>query len=194
MATDGSVQLKLFTLISPQSLINLRSSDKRSSCGHRLQPVSSSFTSIVLFITLLSVCFVGPVLVTADTPKPVSLPLVTLTVSSGNKTSAFQCPEKFGYYDDVTDCAKYFVCVFGEALHETCTGGLHFSAELQTCDWPRNVKCGQPKGKVILSLTTNYNCNYYWDLLHDCYSQLLCLHSMHLAPLSVRSLFSLIGN
>ncbi|KAI1289808.1 hypothetical protein HDE_08505 [Halotydeus destructor] len=68
---------------------------------------------------------------------------ITLTVSSGNKTSAFVCPEQFGYYDDMTDCSKYFVCVFGEALHETCTGGLHFSPELQTCDWPRNVKCAE---------------------------------------------------
>lgn len=68
-------------------------------------------------------------------------PKVTVTVSSGNKSSAFECPEQFGYFDDLSDCSKYFVCVFGEALHETCTGGLYFSAELQTCDWPRNVIC-----------------------------------------------------
>lgn len=68
-------------------------------------------------------------------------PKVTVTVSSGNKSSAFECPEQFGYFDDLSDCSKYFVCVFGEALHESCTGGLYFSAELQTCDWPRNVIC-----------------------------------------------------
>jgi len=55
----------------------------------------------------------------------------------------FKCPDKFGYFADSSDCAKYFVCVFGEALHESCTGGLYFSAELQTCDWPRNVLCLQ---------------------------------------------------
>ena len=55
--------------------------------------------------------------------------------------SYFKCPEKFGYYPDPNDCTQYFVCVFGEPLHETCTGGLYFSAELQTCDWPRNVLC-----------------------------------------------------
>lgn len=70
-----------------------------------------------------------------------SSPKVTLTVSSGNKTNLFNCPEQFGYFDDLSDCSKYFVCVFGEALHETCTGGLYFSSELQTCDWPRNVHC-----------------------------------------------------
>ena len=53
----------------------------------------------------------------------------------------FKCPEKFGYYPDQKDCSKYYVCVFGDALHESCTGGLYFSAELQTCDWPRNVEC-----------------------------------------------------
>lgn len=73
--------------------------------------------------------------------KPQDDVTVNVQVSSGNKTSSFVCPEQFGYYDDMSDCAKYFVCVFGEALHETCTGGLHFSLELQTCDWPRNVKC-----------------------------------------------------
>ena len=53
----------------------------------------------------------------------------------------FKCPEQFGYYADNNNCSKYFVCVFGEALHESCTGGLRFSSELQTCDWPRNVVC-----------------------------------------------------
>lgn len=56
-------------------------------------------------------------------------------------TQSFHCPEQFGYFADSTDCTRYFVCVFGEALHETCTGGLYFSSELQTCDWPQNVIC-----------------------------------------------------
>lgn len=33
------------------------------------------------------------------------------------------------------------MCVFGGALLESCTGGLMYSHELQTCDWPRNVGC-----------------------------------------------------
>ena len=53
----------------------------------------------------------------------------------------FRCPEQFGYYADEYNCSKYFVCVFGEALHESCTGGLYFSSELSTCDWKRNVVC-----------------------------------------------------
>jgi len=62
-----------------------------------------------------------------------------LLPTSANR-STFRCPEKFGYFADEKDCTKYFVCVFGEPLHESCTGGLYFSAELQTCDWPRNVQ------------------------------------------------------
>lgn len=53
----------------------------------------------------------------------------------------FDCPEEFGYYPHPTDCSQYYVCVFGGALLESCTGGLMYSHELQTCDWPRNVGC-----------------------------------------------------
>lgn len=62
-------------------------------------------------------------------------------IPANQSTQSFQCPEQFGYFADSDDCARYFVCVFGEALHETCTGGLYFSSELQTCDWPSNVLC-----------------------------------------------------
>ncbi|XP_068151766.1 LOW QUALITY PROTEIN: mucin-2 [Drosophila tropicalis] len=60
------------------------------------------------------------------------------TSSSG---ISFDCPEEFGYYPHPTDCTQYYVCVFGGALLESCTGGLMYSHELQTCDWPRNVGC-----------------------------------------------------
>nr|XP_027205630.1 anaphase-promoting complex subunit cdh1-like [Dermatophagoides pteronyssinus] len=68
----------------------------------------------------------------SQSSPPQSLPLTSIN---------FRCPEQFGYYADEYNCSKYFVCVFGEALHESCTGGLRFSSELQTCDWPRNVIC-----------------------------------------------------
>ncbi|KAI5754158.1 hypothetical protein M8J77_006275 [Diaphorina citri] len=53
----------------------------------------------------------------------------------------FSCPEEFGYYPHPNDCTQYYVCVFGGAVLESCTGGLMYSHELQTCDWPRNVGC-----------------------------------------------------
>lgn len=64
--------------------------------------------------------------------------------------SHFECPEEFGYYQHPHDCSKYYVCVFGGPLQESCTGGLMYSHELQTCDWPRNVVChaGKRNGDV----------------------------------------------
>lgn len=56
-------------------------------------------------------------------------------------SDTFECPEEFGYYPHPNDCSQYYVCVFGGALLESCTGGLMYSHELQTCDWPRNVGC-----------------------------------------------------
>lgn len=70
-----------------------------------------------------------------QTPAPES------SVSSSATPADFDCPEEFGYYPHPTDCTQYYVCVFGGALLESCTGGLMYSNELQTCDWPRNVGC-----------------------------------------------------
>lgn len=61
--------------------------------------------------------------------------------SSSSSSSEFSCPEEFGYFPHPSDCSLYYVCVFGGALLESCTGGLMYSHELQTCDWPRNVGC-----------------------------------------------------
>ncbi|XP_013789737.1 uncharacterized protein LOC106473600 [Limulus polyphemus] len=61
---------------------------------------------------------------------------------TGTPDPSFSCGDQFGYYPDPADCSKYYICVFGDALHETCTGGLYFSTRLQTCDWPINTQCG----------------------------------------------------
>ncbi|XP_049833071.1 uncharacterized protein LOC126274364 isoform X8 [Schistocerca gregaria] len=69
--------------------------------------------------------------------------------SASNAAADFDCPEEFGYYPHPTDCTQYYVCVFGGALVESCTGGLMYSHELQTCDWPRNVGCGAGEGATV---------------------------------------------
>ncbi|XP_076325918.1 uncharacterized protein LOC143233508 [Tachypleus tridentatus] len=61
---------------------------------------------------------------------------------TGTPDPSFSCSDQFGSYPDPTDCTKYYVCVFGDALHETCIGGLYFNTRLQTCDWPINTNCG----------------------------------------------------
>lgn len=43
-----------------------------------------------------------------------------------NQAVEFDCPEEFGYYPHPSDCTQYYVCVFGGALLESCTGGLMY--------------------------------------------------------------------
>lgn len=58
---------------------------------------------------------------------------VTVPCLSQRKTSEripgqveFSCPEEFGYYPHPNDCTQYYVCVFGGAVLESCTGGLMY--------------------------------------------------------------------
>lgn len=74
-------------------------------------------------------------------PSTIARSLGVNPKASATSADAFECPEEFGYYPHPHDCSQYYVCVFGGALLESCTGGLMYSHELQTCDWPRNVGC-----------------------------------------------------
>lgn len=77
----------------------------------------------------------------AEGQRKVARPLPTVSETKERERANFDCPEEFGYYPHPNDCTQYYVCVFGGALLESCTGGLMYSHELQTCDWPRNVGC-----------------------------------------------------
>ena len=46
--------------------------------------------------------------------------------AGGQQAVEFDCPEEFGYYPHPSDCTQYYVCVFGGALLESCTGGLMY--------------------------------------------------------------------
>ncbi|XP_069702425.1 nuclear pore complex protein DDB_G0274915-like isoform X3 [Periplaneta americana] len=76
---------------------------------------------------------------------------VSTSGAAGQQAVEFDCPEEFGYYPHPNDCTQYYVCVFGGALLESCTGGLMYSHELQTCDWPRNVGCGAEGESATIS-------------------------------------------
>lgn len=81
-------------------------------------------------------------LIKAQSRRPSTIARSLGVNPKGSATSdTFECPEEFGYYPHPSDCSQYYVCVFGGALLESCTGGLMYSHELQTCDWPRNVGC-----------------------------------------------------
>ncbi|XP_062524545.1 uncharacterized protein LOC101740429 isoform X2 [Bombyx mori] len=97
-----------------------------------------SCSALALFtLAVLTEC-----LAASDRSRHRSGPVRSVPVAANVKRDVdFDCPEEFGYYPHPTDCTLYYVCVFGGALLESCTGGLMYSHELQTCDWPRNVGC-----------------------------------------------------
>ncbi|XP_074602749.1 uncharacterized protein LOC141856360 isoform X2 [Brevipalpus obovatus] len=111
--------------------------------------VISNFNPLISFTTLLFIISVDLIISSSSAAS-------TTNSSSPSSSSSFICPEQFGYFEDQSDCSKYFVCVFGEPLHESCTGGLYFSSELQTCDWPRNVQCGHNRNDSKLSNNPAY--------------------------------------
>ncbi|GBP42083.1 hypothetical protein EVAR_29438_1 [Eumeta japonica] len=85
-------------------------------------------------------------------------PIRSVPVAADIKRDAdFDCPEEFGYYPHPEDCTLYYVCVFGGALLESCTGGLMYSHELQTCDWPRNVGCDVTGASAVGGDVERYN-------------------------------------
>ncbi|KAL1493380.1 hypothetical protein ABEB36_011444 [Hypothenemus hampei] len=90
-------------------------------------------TSLLVFALLLFGLVEGQ--------RKVVRPLPIAPDTKEREKANFDCPEEFGYYPHPSDCTQYYVCVFGGALLESCTGGLMYSHELQTCDWPRNVGC-----------------------------------------------------
>ncbi len=51
---------------------------------------------------------------------------------------------------NTADCSTYFSCSNGVAILLYCPDGLYFNAELNLCDWPRNVDtkdCTQPESE-----------------------------------------------
>uniref|UniRef100_A0A1A9WKD4 chitinase n=1 Tax=Glossina brevipalpis TaxID=37001 RepID=A0A1A9WKD4_9MUSC len=50
-----------------------------------------------------------------------------------------QCNE--GAYYTHRHCSKYYICVNGALVPNSCGGNLHWDAIRKTCDWPENVKC-----------------------------------------------------
>ncbi|XP_041975244.1 uncharacterized protein LOC121730318 isoform X2 [Aricia agestis] len=94
-------------------------------------------TATLLLLVIIAECFGAH-----ERSRQRSGPIRSVPVAADVKRQVnFDCPEEFGYYPHPTDCTLYYVCVFGGALLESCTGGLMYSHELQTCDWPRNVGC-----------------------------------------------------
>lgn len=67
-------------------------------------------------VARVCVCFAG---CQRNTPR-------SARASRNEAALEFECPEEFGYYPHPRDCTQYYVCVFGGALLESCTGGLMY--------------------------------------------------------------------
>ena len=52
--------------------------------------------------------------------------ILGVQTSPSDSKQTFTCPEEFGYYPHPDECSKYYVCVFGGPLLETCTIGLMY--------------------------------------------------------------------
>ena len=58
---------------------------------------------------------------------------------------AFNCPEKYGQFEDPKQCDKYYECDEGVAKEKLCPDGLMFdplNRKINKCDQPFNVDCG----------------------------------------------------
>lgn len=57
------------------------------------------------------------------------------------------------YIRDPYDCASFYTCDNGIALKQHCPKDLLFNTELNVCDYPQNVDCGD---RPIVTTTTSY--------------------------------------
>lgn len=45
-------------------------------------------------------------------------------------------------------CQSYYLCVNGKDVEKSCPKGMLYNSKLDVCDWPQNVQCQGPYGKV----------------------------------------------
>ena len=80
------------------------------------------------------------------------VPTTTSTTETSGSTSATDsckprvCPavdplDHTVLLPNPADCSTFYSCSNGVPILMHCPGGLHFNAELDVCDWPRNVRC-----------------------------------------------------
>lgn len=58
--------------------------------------------------------------------------------------ASVECPPNNDEYVSLPnpdDCGSFYKCDDGVPFYYDCPAGLHFSPELQVCDWPESAKC-----------------------------------------------------
>lgn len=61
-----------------------------------------------------------------------------------------------GFYTDVFDCSKYYVCENRRTFHYICPKDLYYNPRKQICDWITEVNCVIPPRKQSRKL-----CEYF---------------------------------
>ncbi|XP_037904525.1 fibrillin-3-like [Hermetia illucens] len=52
------------------------------------------------------------------------------------------------YVNVENGCQSYYLCVNGKDVEKSCPKGMLYNSKLDVCDWPQNVQCQGPYGKV----------------------------------------------
>ncbi|XP_059479955.1 protein obstructor-E-like [Neocloeon triangulifer] len=81
--------------------------------------------------------------------------------------STEHCDWLYGIFGHETSCTRYWTCWNGTSTEQLCIGGLLYSEQAHSCDWPDNVEgcqkhplCNEdPNGNVPLGKS----CNRYWQ-------------------------------
>lgn len=45
------------------------------------------------------------------------------------------------YFADQSDCTKFYTCVHGQPISQSCPSPLHWNDQYKTCDWEYSAKC-----------------------------------------------------
>ncbi|XP_061191469.1 chitinase-3-like protein 1 isoform X2 [Saccostrea echinata] len=85
---------------------------------------------------------------TIETPIPRGLEQVNLVLTRTGILNYFNCRRRRnGYYTDVNDCSKYYVCQSQRTFHYKCPKDLYYNPRKQICDWITAVNCVSPPRK-----------------------------------------------
>lgn len=69
--------------------------------------------------------------------------LITLVIIGMSSMVICQVPTvcKDQYFADQFDCTKFYVCVHGQPISQSCPGPLHWNDQHKTCDWEYSANC-----------------------------------------------------
>ena len=80
--------------------------------------------------------------------------IVTFTLLIG-KINCQNCPSSEGYFQDPSNCSKFFYCSSGKIVHKyECGSNSVFNPDLKICDWKENTKCASDLSSSSSSTTT----------------------------------------